>query len=108
MGGTSGEAATLMKYILLRKLNKFELFSRDFYLEPELMAELNEDERWDELMATYRVFEGPVSNSCPEEYSQAAKQFYFGQTIEAEEVPRLVEMLTDVWLWSVLVLRRKL
>ena len=88
-----------MKYILLRKLNKFELFSRDFYLEPELMAELNEDERWDELMATYRVFEGPVSNSCPEEFSQAAKQFYFGQTIEAEEVPRLVEMLTDVWLW---------
>jgi len=84
IGGTSGEAATLMK---------------NYYLYPELMTELNEEVKWDELMAAWRVFQGPVSSTCPAEYSQAAKQFYFGQTIEQDEVGSLVEMLTDVWLW---------
>ena len=69
------------------------------------MTELNEEAKWDELMATWRVFQGPVSSTCPAEYSQAAKQFYFGQTIEQDEVGRLVEMLTDVWLWWVVALK---
>ena len=122
--------------VLFEKLNEIQLpsFSRDFYLYPELMSGLNEEARWDELMATFhistlpltlslshfpltlshfpfhrwdelmatwRVFQGPVSSTCPTEYSQAARQFYFGQTVEEDEVGRLVEMLTDVWLWYV-------
>ena len=63
------------------------------------MSELNEEAGWDELMATWRVFQGPVSRTCPAEYSRAARQFYFGETVEEEEVDRLVEMLTDIWLW---------
>ena len=53
IGANSGEAATFMKYYMLsHKFNKFLLssFSRDYYLYPELMAGLNEEARWDELM----------------------------------------------------------
>ena len=83
------------------------IISRNYYLYPELMTELNEEVKWDELMAAWRVFQGPVSSTCPAEYSQAAKQFYFGQTIEQDEVGSLVEMLTDVWLWWVVAMKVK-
>ena len=80
---------------------------RNYYLYPELMTDLNEVVKWDELMAAWRVFRGPVTSTCPAEYSQAAKQFYFGQTIEQDEVGSIVEMLTDIWLWCVVALKAK-
>ena len=101
IGGTSGEAATFMKYCLSiwTNPNSQRSLPRDYYLQPELMLGLNDELEWETLMNTWRVFQGPVSSTCPNEYSKAARQFYFGETIELDEVDRLVEMLTDIWLW---------
>ena len=100
IGGTSGEAATFMKYCFDHlKISQLPMLPRDYYLQPELMLGLNDEFEWETLMNTWRVFQGPVSSTCPNEYSNAARQFYFGETIEVDEVDRLVEMLTDIWLW---------
>ena len=80
-------------------ISQLPTLPRDYYLQPELMLGLNDELEWETLMNTWRVFQGPVSSTCPNEYSNAARQFYFGETIEVDEVDRLVEMLTDIWLW---------